>query len=428
MKKMILFLLIFSGFAVEVRAQISAEPKEMRHDYVSPQQIVTIASTTPFNQAITILDSYSRKFLNKIIIDPDNRTLPIGVDVDRMQWLDALESILRTNNLWYKEYETYIQIIPGQQQVAVKGEEKQQAMLPPGTPTVDSRQVEIQAMFFEADVSKLDSRGLNINLLLQNTVNSINPLTTGSSSLPSAVINSGATVTTGQAPSVTGQLNLSGQYTFNNFGTLSAIFGFLETEDLGKIIASPQVTVRSGQQGHIQVGQNFFVTTKDFAGNTVQTMQNAGIIIQVTPTVYTQDSIDFVSLDLNLQNSSLGGSQTTGLIVNTEQADTKVLLLDGEQTTIGGLYSTTESTHREGIPVLKDLPWWVFGIKYLTGSDQVTVQKKELIILLRASIVPTLKEQFEQRTAAGPKAIKSFQQQLQEFEQSVKLYDQSAGK
>ncbi|HEY9165372.1 MAG TPA: type II and III secretion system protein [Candidatus Kryptonia bacterium] len=430
MKKLVLYLFVLLSIGSEARAQINAEPKELRHEYVSPQQMVTIVATTPFNQAISILDSYSRKFLNKIIVDPDNRTTPIGVDVDRMQWLDALEAILRQNGLWYKEYETYIQVISGQQQVVVKGEEKQtlQQALPAGTPTLDSREVNIRAVFFEANITKLDSRGININLLLQNTVNGINPLTTQNITIPNATISSGATITQGQPASVAGQLNLSGQYTISNFGTLSALFGFLETEDLGTILASPEVTVRSGMPGRIQVGQNFFVTTKDFAGNTVQQMYNAGIIISVTPTVYSQDSVDFVSLDLDLTNSSLGGSQQTGQVINTENATTKVLLLDGEQTTIGGLYSTTVTIHREGIPVLKDLPWWVFGIRYLTGSDQVVDQKKELVILMKATIVPTLKERFEAHAAAGAQPNKTYQQELQRLEQSIKNNDQSAGK
>ncbi|MCL4510908.1 MAG: type II and III secretion system protein [Bacteroidetes bacterium] len=420
MKKFLLFLLVASICAVEAKAQINAEPRQFRRAYVTPQQIVTMVSTTPFNQAISILDGYSRKFLNKIIVDPENRTQPIGVNIDRMQWLDAFDAILKANNLWYKEYESYIQIVPGQQQVVVKGEEKQ-AALPPGTPTLSTREVNIEAIFFEADLTKLNSRGLNINYLIQNTWNGI-------ASIDGKTPNITITPGTGTGGSVPGQLNISGQLNINNFGTLSALFGFLESEDLGKILASPDITVRSGEAGHIQVGVNFFVTTRDFAGNTVQTMQNAGIIITATPTVYSQDSIDFVSLDLSLQNSSLGGNSQTGTIINTEQATTKVLLLNGEQTTVGGLYSTTQSTHREGIPILKDLPWWVLGIRYLTGSDQMSFQKKELVILLKATILPTLKERFERRAKVGAEPKKLLEQQLQELENNLKQYDPSIGK
>jgi len=36
--------------------------------------------------------------------------MPINIDIQGLQWRDALESILRKNSLWYSEYETYIQI------------------------------------------------------------------------------------------------------------------------------------------------------------------------------------------------------------------------------------------------------------------------------------------------------------------------------
>ncbi len=424
MKKTILFFLAVLFCAVSVKAQINAEPKEFRHNYVAPDQMVTITANTPFNQAITLLDSYSTKFLNKIIVDPENRKASIGVDIDRMQWLDAFETILRGNNLWYKEYESYIQITPGQQQVVIKGEEKAAGpALPPGTPTLNSREVTIQALFFEADLTKLNQHGININFLLTNAWHGITSIPTAN--LPGGV--SGVPPTLGLNAAQSGDITASGQYAFS-YGTVGAIFGLLQSEDMGKILASPEITVRSGEAGHIQVGVNFFVTTRDFAGNTVQTMQNAGIIINATPTVYSQDSIDFVSLNLDLTNSSLGGNATTGTIINTEQATTKVLLLNGEQTTIGGLYSTTQTTHREGIPVLKDLPWWVLGLRYLTGSEVISVQTKELIILIKADILPTLRDRFETLSTQGSKAQKSVQDQLRELENQIKSLDPTVGK
>jgi general secretion pathway protein D len=423
MKKASLLAIAIAVSAEFGIAQIQTLPPQLRQQNATREQIVTMASTTPFNEAVEILNSFSKKFLNKIIIDPENRTTPIGVDIDRMQWLNALEAVLRANGLWYKEYESYIQIVPAGEKPAPKAEAK--PALPPGTPTLDSREVNIQAIFFEADLTKLSSRGININFLIQNTWKGIKSI---DGTTPNITITSG----TSAGGSVPGQLNISGAGDISlggsSFGTLSALFGFLESEDLGKILASPEITVRSGETGNIQVGVNFFVTTRDFAGNTIQTMQNAGIIINATPTVYTQDSIDFVSLNLDLTNSSLGGSSQTGTIINTEHATTKVLLLNGEQTTIGGLYSTTQSTHREGIPILKDLPWWVLGIRYLTGSDQVSIQKKELVILLKATILPTLKERFDQRMKLGARPEKTLDKELQELERKIKQLEPSTGK
>jgi general secretion pathway protein D len=51
-------------------------------------------------------------------------------------------------------------------------------------------------------------------------------------------------------------------------------------------------------------------------------------------------------------------------------------LLNGEETILGGLFVNEEAITRNGIPFLKDLPWWVLGIRYLTGSDQTVSEKK----------------------------------------------------
>ena len=56
-------------------------------------------------------------------------------------------------------------------------------------------------------------------------------------------------------------------------------------------------------------------------------------------------------------------------------------MLNGEETILGGLYTNEKTNERVGIPFLKDLPWWVFGIRYLTGSDKTVTVKKELVIL-----------------------------------------------
>jgi type IV pilus assembly protein PilQ len=70
-------------------------------------------------------------------------------------------------------------------------------------------------------------------------------------------------------------------------------------------------------------------------------------------------------------------------------------MLNGEETAIGGLFVNDEAITRVGIPFLKDLPWWVFGIRYLTGYDQTIETKKELVILLKMELIPTLQERLE---------------------------------
>jgi type IV pilus assembly protein PilQ len=80
-------------------------------------------------------------------------------------------------------------------------------------------------------------------------------------------------------------------------------------------------------------------------------------------------------------------------------------MLDGEEVVLGGLYSTFDQTIRSGLPVLKDLPWWVFGLRYIFGYDKVMAQKKELTILLKTEIVPTLEERLARKSKENPLEI-----------------------
>jgi general secretion pathway protein D len=165
------------------------------------------------------------------------------------------------------------------------------------------------------------------------------------------------------------------------------------------------VTVRNKQKGRIQIGSDFSVKQKDFSGNVIEHFYSSGSIIEVTPYVYNKKGIDYILLKLSVERSTFFPSDLTTEIKKT-MANTDVLLLDGEQTVIGGLYINDEEITRSGIPFLKDLPWWVFGIRYLTGSDQTIVTKKEVVILLKADLLNTLETRFSNRNQDKKDLIK----------------------
>ena len=84
----------------------------------------------------------------------------------------------------------------------------------------------------------------------------------------------------------------------------------------------------------------------------------------------------------------------SGPTIDRSLANTQLLMLDGEQTVIGGLYSTEESVSRRGVPFLKDLPRWFFGLRYVFGRTQSTVTQKELVISLEANVVDPIRERM----------------------------------
>jgi len=105
--------------------------------------------------------------------------------------------------------------------------------------------------------------------------------------------------------------------------------------DLGEIMSSPQLTVRSGQEGRIQVGQDFSIRERDFAGNLIDKFYSAGTIAKVTPQVITEQGVNFYTHERG-RRTELGPAGTISTIINKTKATTNLLLLDGEETIIGG--------------------------------------------------------------------------------------------
>lgn len=392
MKKLLLFVAAALACTAHGALAQGTSPAERRalREYTSPQELVSIAPTTTLDKALTAISEVSKKFVGKIIIDTDRRAMPINVDIQGMQWRDALESICRKNEIWYTEYENYIQLSGTTGGESGKGAVTGPgggvgAGTPAGSPDMQkevasfrSREIKISAVFFEVNLTKLDEVGINWSFMKSTKDVDLAVTFAGADKVSSEVFKTEVT------PKVS----------FANITFLAKLFSNYE---LGEILSGPQLVVRSGEEGRIQVGQDFSIRERDFAGNLIDKFYSAGTICKVRPQVISEQGVNFVHMIVEVERSSVQpGAIST--IINKTKANTNLLLLDGEETIIGGLYSSESSTVRVGIPFLKDLPWYVFGLRYLFGYDKDQVSKKELVILMKADLVPTLQERITQKT------------------------------
>ena len=391
MKKTALFVGLFMACTAweSALAQGDQAWQKQTRGYTSPQELVSIAPTTPLDRALTAISEISKKFTGKIIIDTERRTMPINVDIQGMQWKDALEAICRKNDIWFTEYENYIQIGAAAGSEAGKNQPGAITTTGPGGGAGDveihkepanfrSREVKISTVFFEVNLTKLDQAGIDWTFMKSTSNVDINSAFLGATQVTSTIFKTEVT------PHV-------------SFANLDFIVNIFSNYELGEIMSSPQLTVRSGQEGRIQVGQDFSIRERDFAGNLIDKFYSAGTIAKVTPQVITEQGVNFIHLNVDVERSSVQpGAIST--IINKTKATTNLLLLDGEETIIGGLYNTQTDVIREGIPFLKDLPWYVFGLRYLFGFNSDNLVKKELVILLKAELVPTLQERITQKT------------------------------
>jgi type IV pilus assembly protein PilQ len=367
--------------------------------YVNPQEIVSLDSTMRMDQALLVIGELSKQFAGKIIVDLEKRRTPIGVYVVNQHWRDALEMILSKNGLTYLEEPEFIRIMAAGAMTETAAKTTGPAGEPP--PTLAARDVKISAVFFNANVSKLTQYGISWNFFRQK---SKEPEITGflstglgrgdtTSAVPpgSGAAGAGGAVQGGGSFDK-GILELHSPPEFK-FANIDALAKFFATNDIGEVLTSPEVVVRNGKKGRIQVGKDIYITQRDIAGNTVNQLVSTGTIIDVSPVVYTQSDTDFVWLDLTIEQSNV----EPGPEINRTQVKTHALLYDQEETVIGGLYTTSESENREGIPVLKDLPPWFFGLRYLFGSETKLKTKVELIVLLKVELSAPIRNRMSTR-------------------------------
>jgi len=343
------------------------------------EELVSFKNDVPYKQAIESLSILSKKFLKKPIVDPAPLTTSINVEIQSMYWKDALELILRTNSLWYTEQEDYIQVstLGALAASGAPGPAGMAAQVDSGAIISKSREVTISAIFLEINKGKLRESGISFSIFRGRDLN-LGVQFQGSTNVKSEIF------------------GISVSPTSNKLAVnIDAALKIFESEQIGEVIARPQTTVRSGSKGRIQIGSDFSTKERDIGGNVIDKFYSTGTILEVSPKVYKYGVNDFIDLPYHAERSSVAPG-TVSTLVNKSTSDGRITVLNGEEAFVAGLYSSEESIVREGIPILKDLPWWVLGLRYIFGYDSQTNATKELIILLKAELVPTIEDRIKE--------------------------------
>lgn len=402
------FIIIFLLIGLNLQAQIDL--KEKLRGYVNPEEIVSLSETLPFNQAIEVLSKVSERLTGKKIVSLPNISTPIGVEIDKMPYKKALLIIAQLNNLLLEETESSL---------IVKRKDTSKESLPREQYVpVSEREVKISALIFEASVSDMKERGVNWEFLLSKS-----GLSLGGKIVTAQTQTQQSTNTTQQTQnppefSLSPKIDFTLGKTFD--GTATGLFKFFEEENLGKIISRPTIIAINGMQGKTQVGSDFSIKERDFAGNLIDKFYQSGTIIEVTPNIISEDGIDYVMLKVRVERSSVIPGSITTEKPKTE-VTTNLLLLNGEEAVIGGLLVNEETINRRGVPILKDLPWWVLGLRYIFGYDQKTITTKEIITLIKVELLPTLKERINAKKKEALKdQIIEHQQDLKGYQDQIK--------
>jgi len=402
-KTAFLLTLFITGFTQVAYPQSEERPPR---EFTNPEEMISFDRRTPFPDAIDVLTTYAQQYENRFIIDRTNTTGPIGVSLPAMHWKDALNYIMRVQKLVVLESEDILEIVTEQEAAAltaseesvqssgISGEELDGIAITTGT-----REVRINATFFEGNKRALQEIGVDWSTISSSVPDNISDFIgdEASEGLPSTEFDGRFVSVSAKGAQNVSQSVFSSIVNFGDIGggiEVQALFSAFEADNLGQILATPSVKVMDGQEGRIQVGQDFSIKQRDFAGNVTDQFFSTGTILLVRPQIVEVGDTTLIYLELEAERSS-AQPDPVSTVINKQQANTHALLLDGESTVIAGLYRTEESEVRRGIPILKDLPGWFFGLKYLFGYNSIDRQESELVVLLQAELEDPLDERIQ---------------------------------
>ena len=386
-----LALFLFAGAAATAQT-ISDTPDRDRvvRGYVPPDELVSFPATTPMDQFLQLVNPTFFRVTGKRVVDPRDRDTDIGVALNGVHFIDAFELVLDRYGLDFSETESYF-IITDPVPMAATTDGGIIDVIGAGgaggdlgvdlsdlPATADTREIRIDAIIFELDQNRAHEIGTNWSALFGEAASESG----GGGTQFFLNASSFFEALDGFLEASSDQIDLN---------TVLNLFRYFENEGLGQTIASPFTTVQSGEQATIQSGQDFPINIRDFQGNTITQYVSTGVIVNVTPTLISDERgdsvVDFIHLDVDAQKSS-GTPTDAGVVVNKNSTKTQLPLLSGEMRAIGGLISTDERVTRRGVPILKDIPI----LNYLFSYQQRTQVKKELVVVLQARTVDSLRD------------------------------------
>jgi len=157
---------------------------------------------------------------------------------------------------------------------------------------------------------------------------------------------------------------------------------------LTKVIAAPKITTLDKQEAKISQGESIPFQTTSLQG-TQTTFVDANLELTVTPQITSRDPNEEskrIQLKVRATRNAVGArSNPAGPSIDRREANTQVMVRDGETMVIGGVFVDTQGNNVQGVPYLSRIP--VLGWLFKNKSESVS--KQELLIFLTPTIVRT---------------------------------------
>ncbi len=282
--------------------------------------------------------------------------------------------------------------------------------IPSVIPTIDnlirqldrkSQQVEIEARVISA--SRSFSEDIGVQWGMAGTTTSgrtifggpasvgVSPITTTGIPSPPLIGTPNSSTSSSTTPGLPYNVNLgagvptSGFY-FGHRSPNFAVDLFItaaEAKGVGKLLSKPKIVTQNNTKATVKQGTKIPIQTT--INNTISVQYiDAVLKLEVTPQITAEGT---VFMDVLVENTQVdnGIPRIQGIpALDTQSAETKVLVADGGTVVIGGIIVTQQQNNVNQVPILGSLPL----IGHLFRENSVTVQSQELLFFLTPRIIP----------------------------------------
>lgn len=185
-------------------------------------------------------------------------------------------------------------------------------------------------------------------------------------------------------PSTVGTPGLGGSLRFGNIGIDSTILDLRlaasETRGQSKVISKPRVTTLNGEEATISQGTQIPYQSVGDAGTRTEFV-DATLELEVKPIINPDNTVILEIKASNNTPTTVAGA--TAPAIDKKEAETKLLLKDGETTVLGGIFVENESYSSQGVPILMHIP--VLG--HLFKSTNKSNDRRELLVFITPRII-----------------------------------------
>ncbi len=154
----------------------------------------------------------------------------------------------------------------------------------------------------------------------------------------------------------------------------------LQAESKGEIVSTPRVITSNQTKATIEQGVEIPYLQASSSGAANVAFKKAVLSLEVTPQI-TPD--EHISMDLKVNQDTVGEVYSGVPSINTRQVQTKVLVENGQTVVLGGVHEQENIKGVTKVPMLGDLP--VVG--NLFRSTNASDKKRELLIFVTPKIV-----------------------------------------